>query len=287
MALHKTDFRNLAESIKLSHNQIGLSDFEGYTPMKMNEILYTPFSETCPVQLKRLPFNRYEDIPLLNIVRYILSRLQKEKKIKLTRTGKLPVSFVADIYAQGYFKEAHIENGFRKLYAEETSFTIHLTHILLHLTGLVRKENGYLYVTKQSEKLRDNLHELLQKLLISFGSRFNMSYLDLYGEQPIGNIGWCYTLLLIHRYGQDWRPSEFYAEKYFSAFPKLVQNMEQWENSCCYIRRTFDYFLHFFGLVEIQKIHWFSGAESLKTASVFYDLISVVPPANYPRPGVN
>src|SRR5688572_27251511 len=126
MSLSEEELRRLVESIKQSSNQLGIEDFEGYNPLEMGEIAYRPLEENCPVRLKKVEENVYHQIPLLNLIRYIISRIQEAGKIKLTATGRLPVKLVADIYAKGYIKDELIEQGIYKLYKEEDSLSIHL-----------------------------------------------------------------------------------------------------------------------------------------------------------------
>ncbi len=284
---HEENFKSLGESIKRSLNHLGIDDFEGYSPAEMSEILYRPLEDSCPVRLNKVDEDVYRQIPMLNLVRYIISRIQESGKLKLTITGKLPVKLVADTYAQGFMKDELLEFGAYKLYKEEDSMSIHLAHILMQLAGIVRKSKGYLYLTKKGEKLTTQPHDLLSTALLAFGQQFNWSYFDGYGDQPIGKIGWLYSLLLVRKYGAISRPSNFYAEKYLLAFPTLTDVVENGRAANCYKIRSFDRFMFVFGLITIEKDHWMDSAKEVKATPLLFSLFNLDPPGNYQYPEIN
>jgi hypothetical protein len=287
MTLPEDDLHRLAESLKQTSNHLGIDDFEGYSPNEMSEILYRPLEDSCPVRLKKVDEDVYRQIPMLNLVRFIISRIRESGKLKLTITGKLPVKLVAVTYAQGFMKDELLEFGSYKLYKEEDSMSIHLAHILMQLAGIVRKSKGNLYVTQKGEKLSADPNKLLKALLLAFGQQFNWSYFDGYGDQPIGKIGWLYSLLLLNKYGAISRPSNFYAEKYFLAFPPLTDVVENGRAANCYIIRSFDRFIFLFGLVTIEKDHWIKSAQVVMATPLFYSLISVTPPGSAQKKEMN
>ena len=287
MTTSEDDLRYLAETLRQSSNNLGIDDFEGFSPTEMNEIFYQPLADGCPVQLNKVDEIVYRQIPIFTQVMYILTRILEAGKIKLTTTGNLPVKLVADTYAQGFMKDELIESGIYKLYKEEDSMSIHLAHILLQLTGMVRKSKGYLFVTKKGEKLSTHPHDFLKAIFLAFGQQFNWSHFDGYGEQPIGQFGWLYSLFIVHKYGESIRTSHFYAEKYFIAFPALSQIMESESANNCYVRRSFDRFMFFFGLVTIEKGHWMDSAIQVKATPLLYSLLTITPPMNYQNKEMN
>lgn len=287
MTLPEDDLHRLAESLKQTSNHLGIDDFEGYSPAEMSEILYQPLADSCPIQLNKVDEHVFQQIPMFNQVTYLLSRIREAGKIKLTNTGMLPVKLVAYTYAQGFMKDELIESGTYKLFKEEDSMSIHLAHILLQLTGIVRKSKGNLYVTQKGEKLYADPNKLLKALLLAFGQQFNWSYFDGYGEQPIGKIGWLYSLFLVSKYGAISRPSNFYAEKYFLAFPTLTDVAENGRAANCYKIRSFDRFMFLFGLVTIEKDHWMDSAKEVKATPLLFSLFNLDPPGNYQYPEIN
>ena len=229
-------------------NNRPVPDFEGYSPYEMERIFYFPFEDGCPIQLKRLSESDYKKIPLLNQVKFIADLIKNSGEIKLTKKGFLPTKIVKEIYNQGFLKDARLEHFGYKLYKETDSPTIYLSRILLEISGLTKKRHGKLTLTKKADKLLSDDEALLKLIFTTFGKRFNWGYFDGYNDENIGRLGFAFSLILIHKYGETKRPSSFYAKKYFKAFPMLLKNVvpdygsiERY-SSRCYSIRTFDRF---------------------------------------------
>ncbi len=268
------DFERLIGKIMQDQNRQGLPDFEGFSPDEMQYILYDPFGSDCPVKLKKLQDEEYLDVPMLNLVKYLLERTRESGEIKLTAKGFLPVKLVADMYNQGFIREDFIETGLYKLYKETDSISVHLAKILADASGLVKKRNRKLSLTKKGEKMLNDPHEMLRLLMLTMGNRFNMAYFDGYGENRIAQMGWAFSLVLLSKYGSTMRRDTFYAEKYFKAFPTLLHMIEpnpytrDIKKSAyrCYSIRTFRRFFDFFGLVDIQEANIAEPRDITKTA---------------------
>ena len=99
-------------------NNSALSDFEGYSPFEMGLLLNDPFGTESPFQLKSIADNNYSDIPLFNLLKFLLLEIKAEGEIKLTAKGFLPTKLVAKMYEQGFIRDAMIDQGYYKLYKE-------------------------------------------------------------------------------------------------------------------------------------------------------------------------
>ncbi len=260
-------------------------DFEGYSPAEMQEILYFTFGENSPIKLQKLSDSDYRKIPILNQVKVFADLIEKNNGIKLTKNGFLPKKFLVELYQKGVMKDEPIERGTRKLNRERDSMTIHLTHILVELAGLIKKRNGEITLTKKSREILKDNHKLLKLLLMTFAIKFNWAYLDRYGENEIGQVGYGFTLILLSKYGGEERLDSFYSEKYFKAFPQLLDypepNYESLESNAknCYSIRTFDRFLDYFGLVETnERKEMFDSIKFVKKTDLFDKLIKCTPP---------
>jgi len=91
-------------------------------------------------------------------------------------------------------------------------------------------------------------------------------------------------LILLSKYGQTKRLDSFYAEKYFKAYPKLLDSLEPTygtlENyaSRCYSIRIFDRFLDYFGLIRIEEYKkGFDSIKNITKTELFDKLIKVRP----------
>jgi hypothetical protein len=96
-------------------------------------------------------------------------------------------------------------------------------------------------------------------MLLTFATKFNWAYYDGYGDNQIGQLGYGFSLILLSKYGHESRLNSFYAGRYFKAFPQLTVAVkpnygtsEQYLTDC-YSVRTFNRFLDYFGLVNIDR----------------------------------
>lgn len=247
------------DQVMNEHNNRSIPKFEGYSPFEMHQLLHFTFGKDSPIQLQKLSDSDYLKIPILNQIKYLTDLIDKTGEIKLTKMGFLPTKIVSAIYEQGFLKEEFIEKGISKLYKETDSLTIHLTRILIEIGGLIKKRNGKLSLTKSSKKLLGDNYELLRLILMTFATKFNWAYNDGYGDNQIGQLGYGFSLILLSKYGQEKRLDSFYSEKYFKAFPQLLDSVEpnygtlEKYTTNCYSVRTFDRFLDYFGLIKIEE----------------------------------
>jgi hypothetical protein len=263
----------ILNKVMQEQNNRGLSDFEGLSPSEMHQLLHYLLRENCPVQMLRLSEPDLLRVPILNLARYLLDRISVNGELQLTNRGFLPPSLVKEIYEQGFILDEGIESGIVKLTKEVDSMSINLTRILLELAGLTKKRNGKLSQVKSAKNILADPNKILQLIFLTFATQFNWAYYDGYEENLIGQLGFGYTLVLLSRYGDVKRRTPFYEEKYFRAFPQLLQSItpiygtvERYAGRC-YSLRTFKRFLDFFGLIMIEHEPWgsHSGDQVIKT----------------------
>jgi hypothetical protein len=281
------DFEELKKHInKVMHeqNNRGIPDFEGYSPSEMNQIINFTFHSNCPIQLQKLTDSECKRIPIFNQIKYLADLIVENGEIKLTAKGYLPTKIVSDIYKQGFMKEEFIESGILKLYKETDSKTINLTRILILLSGLAKKRNGKLSLTKSANKILSDNNELLRFIFLTFAAKFNWAYCDRYGDNMIGQLGYGFSLILISKYGKEKHLDSFYAAKYFKAFPKLLESIEpSYDNLesyavSCYSLRTFERFLDYFGLISInEEGKWPETKKFIIKTELFDKLIKCAP----------
>ena len=265
-------------------NNQWISDFEGYSPAEMQGIIYDPFGDG-PVQLKELPEEDYQKIPLLNQIKYLLKIIDERGALQLTKKGFLPTKIVSDLYGQGYMKDKVIESGIYKLYKETDSITLVLTRIMALISGLTKKRKNKLSLTRKGQSLMNNDLELLALIFKTFGMRVNWAYFDNYGNNNIGQAGFAFSLILLAKYGEEMRPSGFYAEKYFRAFPFLIDEIEEdrFFNDKqviayrCYSVRTFERFLKYFGIIKIHPEDSWAGDFYVMKTDLFDKFIQCRP----------
>ena len=281
------DIQKHIDQITNEQNARSIPEFEGYSPSEMHKILHFTFAVNSPIKLQKLSDSDYKKIPILNQIKYLTDLIERNGEIKLTNKGFLPTKIVSDLYQQGFLKDEFIEMGIYKLYKETDSMTINLTRILIELAGLAKKRKGILSLTKSSKKILGDNEKLLRQIFLCFATKFNWAYYDGYGENNIGQLGYGFTLILLSKYGQISRLNSFYAKKYFMAFPQLLnsveptfETLESYSASCYYVR-SFERFLDYFGLININKDGTgISSIKHIKKTDLFDKLIKVEPHNN-------
>ncbi len=279
------DIQKYAEQFMQERNSRSIPEFEGYSPTEMHQIFHFTFEAQSPLKIQKLNAEDYEKIPLLNLVKFLLQLIEKNKEIKLTEKGFLPTKFVFEIYNQGFLKEDHIEKGIVKLNKELNSMTIRLSRFLLEISGLVKKRNGKLSLTQKAKEFQEDNHKLLLLILETFSKKFNWAYFDGYGENQIGQLGFGFSMILLSKYGNEKQLATFYATKYFNAFPQFLElKVSEYETverfiSDCYSIRTFDRFFDYFGVINIETIGLgFNRVTYISKTNLFDKLIKCEPP---------
>jgi len=267
-------------------NHRGISAFQGYSPFEMDLIINDPFGENCPVQLNKLSEDDYLQIPLLMLFKYLANLVETEGAMKLTARGYLAPRVIKDMYAQHFIEDYSIEAGITKLTTEKDSNTIHLTRLLLELAGIIKKRNNKLSLTRAGEKtLRKDDDTLLRLLLSTFCTKFNWAYFDGFGENRIGQMGFGFSFVLLDNFGREKNKDSYYAEKYFDAYPALINHDRVSEyrtaeetSYLCYSIRTFERFLEYFGLVTVTHERRFDADTFIQITPLFTKLVKIIPP---------
>jgi hypothetical protein len=276
--------KHIAKVLNEQNNR-SIPEYEGYSAFEMHNIINFTFETNSPISFQKLSDSDYLKIPIHNQIKYFLELFKKTGEIKLTAKGFLPTKIVKDICAQGYLEEPLFTSGRYQLYKEMDSMTVNLTRLLAELSGLTKKRNGKLSLTKKGKELSSESFELFDLIFKTITTKFNWAYYDSYGDNQIGQLGFGFSLILLHMYGESKLKDTFYAEKYFNAFPDLVdyETLSDFETPIenagnCYSLRTFDRFLDYFGLIQIENVgeKWNPDKYISKT-DIFDKLIKVRP----------
>ncbi len=281
------DLQKQLDKLMDEQNSRGRSEFDGYSPTDMQHLVYDTFGEYSPILLQKLSDSVYQEIPLLSQIKYLAALISVAGDLKLTQKGFLPVKIVSRLYSQGFIKDENIDPGIYRLYKETDSLSINLTRILMGLSGLTKKRNNRLSLTRKGEKILDDNFELLPLIVQTFCSRFNWAYYDGFGENKIGQLGYGFSLILLSKYGDEQRLDTYYSTKYFKAFPQLVSGVAdpvfgslEDQSARCYSVRTFDRFLDLFGLIKIDSDKRWDADKYITKTKLFDKLIGRTPPNN-------
>lgn len=250
------------QSTFLLQNNAPVDDFMGLSANEMHHLLYDTFGDKSPIQFQeQIDDNTLDQIPIFRILEDYLKIIQREKLIKLTPLGALPKKVMVELYSKGYLPDDIIEAGITKLSREEDCISIRSARFAAELARLVKKVNGKLSLTKAALKLMEtnNRVQLFKLFFQAFTQKFSWSYNDLYPEEPIGQMGWGFSLILLDKFGDKSQTLHFYSEKYTNAFPMFLDFFHPHYSSReeqffrCYGIRTFERFFLWFGLVSVEK----------------------------------
>jgi len=254
--------KRLKVETDLKNNQ-PVDEFEGRTPKEMYYILYNPFHQDSPFQFcTRVNDELLRGIPILSMTTFFLKTVQESQTIKLTPKGNLPLKLVKSMYELGLFPSYFIDSGFSSIRSEEDDVYTHTMRLICELAGLIKKQKGKLSLTAKGKKLikEENLFKLFKETFIAYTTKFNWPYNDRYGDHPIGQLGFAFSLEMVSKYGNKLLPGKFYAQKYIKAFPMVLDHIEKpiyhtikEEAINCYVLRTFYFFLKMFGMVELTE----------------------------------
>jgi len=260
--------------------------FEGYSPTDMHYILYEPHDKKSPLRLNPLSKESYQKIPIFNLVQYLLNKLAEEGEVKLTKKGNLPVKWVLDLHDQNFRVDYAVEIFGEKIRKEDDSRSIQLSKILVELAGWVKKRKGKLSLSKLGERERKDDARLLKRLWRQYTVKYNWAYFDGYEDEEIGQRAFLFSLILLAKYGDKMRETSFYSEKYFDAFPIMLDAMIEIHGVptginfaySCYTFRTFEHFMLDFGLIEMKrpKRRVYEDSQLKKTA-FFDEWIKILP----------
>ncbi|MDR0401233.1 MAG: hypothetical protein LBH51_09880 [Treponema sp.] len=232
------------------YNNTGQDRFDGLSPEQMRGLLYGRWGENLiTINPKKFDGN---DIPMIKQIKYFLNIVKAANEIKLTKIGNLPPAVVKDIYAQGFIPDTMIDLGITKLTKETDVNNIVMTKILCKISGLIKIGKNSITLTKRAEKII-NSSGLFEYLFDVTCNKYNWAYFDYSENEEIGQLGYNYTLYLINKYGNKWRDEDFYADLYFKAFDYLKECDKYFMIEGCYINRTLNQIMKYYGLIEYEN----------------------------------
>lgn len=250
------------ETNSLLRNNSPVDDFLGLSPTEIHHLLYDTFGDKSSVQFRNdIDDKTLNQIPLFRIAEEYLKIIQRDKQIKLTPLGALPKKVMVELYDKRFLLDEHIESGITKLWKEDDCISIRSARLTTEIAGLVRKANGKLSLTKTATKLletNDRL-QIFKHFFQSFTNKFLWSFNDGYPEQPIGQLGWAFSVIMLDKFGDQQSTADFYSEKYLKAFPKFITffrhdySTPEQQFFRCYGVRTFERFFLWFGFVAVNK----------------------------------
>lgn len=243
-------------------NQAPCEDFHGLSPERLRRFLYLPFDssqEVCfPERLETQPV-----APIL-ILFGLLTTAIGEQGLKPTATGNLPRNLCREAALAYWGEEKYRENTrFGGINREEDFIELHVARLAAELAGLIRKYRGRFILSRDCRGLlaESGSGGIYPRLLRAYVEQFNWGYWDCYPGIPCIQRAWLFTLYLLVRHGDDWRPQAFYEDAFLRAFPQALGELKpnpvfppEQEIRSCYTLRTLVRFVGFLGLATVEPV---------------------------------
>lgn len=205
-------------------------------------MFYRPLEEDCPVRLQKQTDSQIEQIPLMRQVLHLMSFLSASE-LKLTAKGYIPPKIVEELYLMG---ERSWNSDWFKQKSEPKTEEVQVLRVVLKECGLIKTRLSKMSLTAKGKRLLADKNELMRTVMLFLLRDYNTGWLDLYEDMEVGNVGRLYSLWLLHRYGAEWRHTDFYTGEYAKAYPML-------NDYRAYGFRVFNRLFHLIGLCKVNE----------------------------------
>ena len=224
-------------------------------PHIIERIMVTAFYPKGVIGLNRLDEDDLEQIPILRQVVCLCQFIREENgPLKLTNTGNLPLKVVREMYLKGVRDWYYTKYPEKRIRETDVRFVM-IARDLATVSGIIRKRNNALLLTRKGEKLLADRQLLLETLIRDFVHLFDLSRYDGYEFTPgLGFRDAGLSLLVFDRVRRQMpgeSPSDMdYAKGYFDMRPDFYEGMRSID---CYLFRTYQNFMELFGLVTTDQ----------------------------------
>jgi hypothetical protein len=242
-------------------NRQAIEDFCGLSPEQMFRFLHFPFTSPDIARFaETLP--QPPEAPVLALF-MLLTDGCAGSGMKATAKGNLPRAFCQEAALSYWGAEKYegwtLGHGVRQ---ERDCLELNVIRLISELAGLLRKYRGRFLLTKKAGTLlAAGAGKVYLELFEAYAGKFNWGYSDGYADLVIVQQSFLYSLFLLHRFGDPFRPPAFYEEKFLRAFPGVLREIAEPGYKTkedyighCYTLRTMERFAHFFGLIEIKAL---------------------------------
>ena len=216
----------LAERVFQQRNLRPRDEFCGLSSEQMYRFLHVPFGSTEMVSFTDNFPNPPEALAFTLVS--LLADACGDKGLKATAKGNLPAQFCREAAIVSLGEEGYKELNFGPEVRKELDYReLHVVRLVAQMAGLIRKYRGRFLRTKKCEKLLSapNNGKIYLELFTAYTRKFNWAYSDRYEELAIIQEAFLFSLLLIHRYGEEFRHPTFYEEKFLQAFPGILDEV--------------------------------------------------------------
>lgn len=251
-----------AENFMQQSNQAAADDFHGLSPEQMHRFLYFAFDSPHLVSFPD-PLDTTPAAPILTLFDLLAAAIG-DQGLKLTAKGNLPQKLCRQAAVSYMGEEAYREHTrYGGINREEDFIELHVTRLVAELAGLIRKHKGRFIASRECRKLLAGAGSagIYPRLFRAYVRQFNWAYWDRYPEIHFIQHSFLFTLYLLTRYGDTWRPHQFYEDGFLRAFPMVLSEVEpgpvftqEHEVRSCYTLRALVRFAGFWGLAAVEAL---------------------------------
>lgn len=246
---------------------------DGLSPADIHTVLYDLFNLKSPFGFKRkIEDEVFHKVDLFNWTELIISKLKKQESININEIYNWPQSS-CDISKIATYLPEEYQN-----YSKESAFWI----FLMEKAGIFRNADGVWTASKRINRLDDDPRNILKFLIEGVGFRINWSVFDGKSAMEMGQLAFGISLIMLIRYGDEYRDVKFYAAKYLHFFdlvrdiPDVPHPKPSIDLVNIYIFRTFYCFAQIFELVEMREVKSNEGVETqVKSSDIFKELFTL------------
>jgi hypothetical protein len=267
-ALEGRQFNSLEEAqafldqITQQQNRRQLDEFHGLSPEQMYQMLNFPFASPGLVRFPEV-LDANPDAPILTLFELLTDAIG-EQGLKPTAKGNLPRNFCREAALAYWGDQRYLEKTrYGGINREEDFDDLHVTRLVAELAGLIRKYKGRFILSRDCRRLlaENGLAAIYLRLFRAYVEQFNWAYRDGYPELRFIQSAFLFTLFLLTRYGDIWRPQVFYENAFLRAFPRLLDEVPSSqvfspddEVRRCYTLRSLVHFAGFLGLATVEPV---------------------------------
>ncbi|WP_456380478.1 YecA family protein [Thiolapillus sp.] len=267
-ALEGRQFSSLEEAqafldqITQQQNRRPLDKFHGLSPEQIHRILHFPFASPGLVRFPDV-INAKPEAPVLTLFKRLTDAIS-DQGLKPTAKGNLPRKVCREAALAYWGKHKDRENTrFGGINREEDFDDLHVTRLVAELAGLIRKYKGRFILSHNCRRLLagDGMTAIYPRLFRAYVEQFNWAYRDGYPELRFMQSAFLFTLYLLTRYGDAWRPQGFYEDAFLATFPSLLDEVPSSEMSSpdqtvrrAYTWRSLVHFTGFLGLATVEPV---------------------------------
>jgi hypothetical protein len=259
---------------------IPMEEYEGRSPKEVHHLVYEPFCDNSPLSVvSGINDNVLNRIPFYNLTKLFLQQIKSSQPVVLTSSGNLPKKIAQSIGNNNFIADRITGKKSFKVINQAAKLSVLNARVIAELAGLIKTRKNIINLTKKGASyISENKdHLLFSDIFTVFTTKFNWSYNDSYGNNNVGQFGFAFTLDLLARYGENPRDIDFYIEKYRSAFGLTLINIEEDQTNIdddsfdqCFILRTFERFMTWFGLVSmIEKSNHHENHYTIQKSVIF------------------